>query len=344
MQSTGHAKVSIIGRVAMAIWQCHLESEMNSWVSCEACGTIGHASPDCPFGTIGHASPDCPFGSALSVDFDQAGRQLLAQPKAYHLHQHIKPLPADFSTAGQELLQRLGRITTGPEPSAANSEGGSCEEVAGEATLDVDEGCDTAQIMVERTGAMNLIWKPNDATGAGEVYVGGLQAATEKAELEQRNISHVVNCMNSPDYNVQQGVEYFNFAIERFETYRKKVMTMDTQGGEQVSEEELVTSFFEPAMSFIQNAVEGGGHVLIHCFAGAHRAGSTGVAFLMKMEHLRVEDAIATAQCLRPVIDPKAFGDLYTLLCVLERALFTEPNSIKPANMLEPDDSNIYVI
>ena len=49
--------------------------------------------------------------------------------------------------------------------------------------------------------------------------------------------------------------------------------------------------------------------------------GTTGVAFLMQREGLSAEDAITTAQRLRPVIDPKAYADLHMLLLLLEDSL-----------------------
>ena len=64
-------------------------------------------------------------------------------------------------------------------------------------------------------------------------------------------------------------------------------------------------AFFAPALSFIRAAADAGAGVLIHCFAGAHRAGTTGVAFLMEAEGLSAADATAAAQRLRPVIDPQ---------------------------------------
>ena len=56
----------------------------------------------------------------------------------------------------------------------------------------------------------------------------------------------------------------------------------------------------------------------VHCFAGAHRAGTTGVAFLMQAEGLRADDAITTAARERAAIDPRAFPELYDLLLLLE--------------------------
>ena len=42
-----------------------------------------------------------------------------------------------------------------------------------------------------------------------------------------------------------------------------------------------VLRFFLPVFTFIENKVAMGGNVLIHCLAGAHRAGSTSVSWLM---------------------------------------------------------------
>ena len=286
---------------------------MNGWTSCEACGTIGHDTTDCPF------VPD------LSVDFDAAARKLLARPRANLLGPHSKPM-IECSAGGRELLRRLGRLTADKTVSDC-LDAAPTQSVAAEA--EPSEQGHREQIMVEGTRVMNLIWKPSEQGAAGKVYVGGLKAATDKAELERYGISHVVNCMNSPSYNRPElGIDYFDFQIELFERYRRKVLAMDDSGGGPVAEIELVYSFFEPVLQFIRHAAENGGHVLIHCFAGAHRAGSTGVAFLMYMEHLRTEDAIATAQCLRPVIDPKAYGNLHKLLCALESA-FSHPCSPK---------------
>lgn len=45
---------------------------------------------------------------------------------------------------------------------------------------------------------------------------------------------------------------------------------------------EGVAQFFNPVHSFIDGAINDGKNVLVHCMAGAHRAGTTGVSYLMK--------------------------------------------------------------
>ena len=172
------------------------------------------------------------------------------------------------------------------------------------------------------------------------MFVGSMQAATDSNLMRANGITHVVNCMQRPSLNRQLGVCYFNFDIERWQdmtglsTARSPLLSCsdaasygrNTLGGlrrgppRNHESAAAVKAFFAPVLEFIAQAVEAHGNVLIHCFAGAHRAGTTGVAYLMHQEGLRVDDAIQVAQRLRPVIDPKAYRELHALLVLLEDA------------------------
>ncbi|CAK0820700.1 unnamed protein product [Prorocentrum cordatum] len=55
----------------------------------------------------------------------------------------------------------------------------------------------------------------------------------------------------------------------------------------------------------------------VHCLAGAHRAGTTGVAYTMHAADLDHKTAIAACKACRPIVDP--IGDLTSLLATLER-------------------------
>lgn len=59
-----------------------------------------------------------------------------------------------------------------------------------------------------------------------------------------------------------------------------------------------------------------GRSVLIHCLAGAHRAGTTGVLYLMAKHDISQGRATKLAKELRPVIDP--IGTLKDLLQLVE--------------------------
>lgn len=67
---------------------------------------------------------------------------------------------------------------------------------------------------------------------------------------------------------------------------------------------EEILAFFAEAHNFIDDAVNNGGSVLIHCIAGAHRAGTCGVSYMMKAGKLDYEQALRLAKKIRPVIDP----------------------------------------
>lgn len=45
-------------------------------------------------------------------------------------------------------------------------------------------------------------------------------------------------------------------------------------------------NYFKPLFDFIDEAIKNGDNVLIHCLAGAHRAGTVGIACLMHYAEL----------------------------------------------------------
>jgi protein-tyrosine phosphatase len=57
-------------------------------------------------------------------------------------------------------------------------------------------------------------------------------------------------------------------------------------------------------LEFVEGCLSRGESVLVHCLAGAHRAGTTGCILLMHYAGLPKDGAVATAQALRPVIQP----------------------------------------
>ena len=64
--------------------------------------------------------------------------------------------------------------------------------------------------------------------------------------------------------------------------------------------------FFEPCHDFIDKALDQGKNVMVHCLAGAHRAGTTGVSYMMKVGNLKYADARKIAKQRRSVVDPFA--------------------------------------
>ena len=146
--------------------------------------------------------------------------------------------------------------------------------------------------------------------GKGVVYVGNANAAENIDILRENNITHVVNCTHGtgaiPCFHQASGaIQYYVFPI--------------SQWWAQVdSTPESVLHFSAPMFKFITDAISSGSSVLVHCLAGAHRAGTTGCACLMHFAGLDHRAAMATAKRLRPIIDP--IGQLPQFLQRLELA------------------------
>jgi len=76
--------------------------------------------------------------------------------------------------------------------------------------------------------------------------------------------------------------------------------------------ENQLPEFIRPLITFVDGALAKGENVLVHCLAGAHRAGTTGCLLLMYKAGMPRMEAIRSAKKLRPVIDP--IGGLPELL------------------------------
>lgn len=77
-------------------------------------------------------------------------------------------------------------------------------------------------------------------------------------------------------------------------------------------------AFTNPLFEFIENVISRGESVLVHCLAGAHRAGTTGCACLIHFADMDPVSAIKTAKRCRQIIDP--IGGLPELLTRLHKA------------------------
>ena len=145
---------------------------------------------------------------------------------------------------------------------------------------------------------MDKIWADRK-TGAA-IFVGNETAARGPLEAwNQRNITHVVNCTDDmPNFLEGCGPNYLRFNIARHHHL--------------CTTPKALAAFVGELFNFVDSALGKGESVLVHCLAGAHRAGTTGVLLLMHKEGFNAEDAIRAAQALRPIINP--IGQLPLLL------------------------------
>lgn len=158
---------------------------------------------------------------------------------------------------------------------------------------------------------LDAVWR--HPSSGGRVFIGNRTAASTRRILQQHGITHVVNCTSDMPLYFERScdrkldpIRYFRFDIYRF--YRE----LDLSGHAGVH------AFFLPVLRWIDEAAAGGHGVLIHCLAGAHRAGTTGIAYTMHASDLEATTAITACQACRPVVDP--IHELRTLLLRLGEA------------------------
>ena len=123
----------------------------------------------------------------------------------------------------------------------------------------------------------------------GKIFVGNQQAASNAAMLKREGVTHVVNCTDSMPLYHEGSFTYYRFNISFWPSGANSAQLLQ---------------FLQPMFEFVDAALAAKGSVLVHCLAGAHRAGTTGCLLLMKYGNLPHAEAVATAKKLRPVIDP----------------------------------------
>eukprot|EP01060_Flectonema_neradi_P039730 TRINITY_DN8862_c1_g1_i1.p1 TRINITY_DN8862_c1_g1~~TRINITY_DN8862_c1_g1_i1.p1 ORF type:complete len:199 (+),score=8.69 TRINITY_DN8862_c1_g1_i1:128-724(+) len=162
-----------------------------------------------------------------------------------------------------------------------------------------------------RYNPMDVIWK-NKKTGA-QVFVGGYMAAQDKNLLNKHNVSCVVNCQDETTTNYFEKDSNFSYVRFPVAHWRR---------AKNIEKPEVVRNYFGQVFAWIEQATDNGRSVLIHCLAGAHRAGTTGTAFLMYATGMSDVEAIRSAKKLRPAIDP--ISDFPVLLKHYSKAVSRE--------------------
>jgi len=124
----------------------------------------------------------------------------------------------------------------------------------------------------------------------------------------------VVNCTTNIQCFHKGVLEYHTFDISRWrwDVGRPSKTGLNTEG----SPAELA-AFLKPVIAFISQKIYLGESVLVHCLAGAHRAGTTGIISLMHFQGLGSTEAVARAKLRRPVIEP--IGDFGLLLGMCDK-------------------------
>lgn len=152
---------------------------------------------------------------------------------------------------------------------------------------------------------LSSIWK-HPETGA-EMFVGNQNAAHKRSLLTTYDITHVVCCLEQPHRIFDGEIIYFHFPIAMW------------RGCDNANTVKGVARIFAPLLGYVATTLEQGNSVLLHCVAGAHRAGTCGIACLMHLSGMDAARATIHAKARRQVIDP--IFDLASLLQMIQLAI-----------------------
>nr|XP_019949489.1 PREDICTED: dual specificity protein phosphatase 13-like [Paralichthys olivaceus] len=158
------------------------------------------------------------------------------------------------------------------------------------------------------TGHVNQVW-PN-------LYIGNEAAARDKATLHCLGITHIVNAAHGPPipgpgpcFHVNTGPLFY------------RDMTVDYYGVEADDAVQFILSpFFYPTARYIRAAMAMGGRVFVHCLMGVSRSATLVLAFLMIVEGLSLQEAVAAVRPHRDICpNPGFLQQLRSLDMSLER-------------------------
>nr|POF14388.1 isoform 2 of dual specificity protein phosphatase 1 [Quercus suber] len=123
---------------------------------------------------------------------------------------------------------------------------------------------------------------------AGNLYIGGLHALYQKPELfKEHQISHIVSVL---DYDIHGNGQ--------FAEYKHYMLQVDDDPNEDL------LKHFHATNKFIDEALQGGGAVFVHCAMGKSRSATIVCAYLMWKYGVTAKKALSQLCEGRPVCSP----------------------------------------
>lgn len=131
------------------------------------------------------------------------------------------------------------------------------------------------------------IFYPQRVLADSHVYISSAYVAQQPPIREHLGVTHVVNCTKEqPNTFAEHGVIYHRVEVDD---------DFDSP----------IEQFFDGASAFVDQALAGGGRVLIHCHAGKSRSGALLMAWLMHRDRsLTPAAALAICKDARPLVAP----------------------------------------
>ncbi|ORX98531.1 protein-tyrosine phosphatase-like protein [Clohesyomyces aquaticus] len=118
------------------------------------------------------------------------------------------------------------------------------------------------------------------------LYIGGIFTLRRREALQQANITHVLSVLRIPlDQNL-------------FSPFKHMVVEVDDV------EDENLLEHFPATNKFIQDGLNGGGGVLVHCAMGKSRSATCLIAYLMQKHNITAAQALSHIRQARSICEP----------------------------------------
>ena len=119
------------------------------------------------------------------------------------------------------------------------------------------------------------------------LYLSGIESAYNLELLKKHQITHVINTVSWLDPAFQDQFEYLNLNLRDVP-------------------EENIKDILEDCNKFIENAIENGGKVLVHCVYGVSRSSSIVISYVMHKYSISYQEAYELVKSKRPIISPNS--------------------------------------
>jgi len=168
---------------------------------------------------------------------------------------------------------------------------------------------------------LNMVWQ-HPGTGA-RLFVGNERAAASRDSLLELGIGGIVRCLDDAGTGFGTGRHSSDQAHHELLHYPIACWHRTGRG----RTDKGIAQIVAPLIGFASDLLAAGRSVLIHCLAGAHRAGAAGTICIMHLCHLDARSAACAAKTARPCIE------LLAHLAVLPRKFHRAQlaSSVEPA-------------
>ncbi|KAF2759685.1 phosphatases II [Pseudovirgaria hyperparasitica] len=122
--------------------------------------------------------------------------------------------------------------------------------------------------------------------GDHNIYIGGMFSLRRKDAFQKANITHVLSVL-------RMGLDR-----ELFDPFHHMQIEVDD-----VEDENLLVHW-PSTNKFIQEGLDGGGGVFVHCAMGKSRSAATVIAFLLQKHRIMPQEALDLLRQARPICEP----------------------------------------